>query len=516
MVVALGVGWILWWLGEFTPYVEWAGVTFGVAGMALAAIFGSAWWGVGEEKQEALRAWVAGWIASRRVRIVVGCAVLIFVCVTSGIGTVRLESPQGDFQGSVARADNAASRGYAVGKESNYPFWIWPWSSASIRVKVDQLPGKRIALRPWWRSLAPNRQQLPKSLLKPLVLVGAEQGIVSGSKSEEYLLAITVNEQRYEPTMYDGRTILIGTTDNDIPIPSNLGDLSGWKESLDNHRDSVLPYRTGVGPPSLSDGDQLAAEVTSKGDGRVLAACDLISLRQPVDRQFMVTPVLLKKVRQPFLKVILYEAKTSDIKRDKTSGAPIFEPGNRRRQGIPFYQESAVPITPRDWLRFEIDAVGRYYAYLIWIDTEGNPVPLYPWRKSDWSTLPQRQERRDRFSIPASEEGVIPMSPGKPGVETVILFLRKTPLTNGEQKQLERVCSQLPRGILQGDPNYWVVLVNGKEPIGEPTRGTPLTGDEAKVDHPKGRAVRFCKDLEHIFPYSRAVLLGSQGKNPSE
>src|SRR5262249_39706500 len=175
-----------------------------------------------------------------RVLLAVGLVVSLFFIVTLGIGTIRLQNIQGgDATVWVGREQSQEFERLPVGQERNYPFWTWPWGSSCIRVKAAELPAKEINLRPWWRSFGPESQQLPGSLLKPLALIGAEMWSINDSKDAEYRLTVIVNETRYEATPYNGRALLIGATDLDIPL-ANLPNIPGWRELLEKYRDRLM------------------------------------------------------------------------------------------------------------------------------------------------------------------------------------------------------------------------------------------------------------------------------------
>lgn len=75
------------------------------------------------------------------------------------------------------------------------------------------------------------------------------------------------------------------------------------------------------------------------------------------------------------------------------------------------------------------------YVYLLWIEAEGNVIPVYPWADFDWTQRPEAEQLASRVSRPDGNDGW-PVG-GPAGIETAVLLAREEPLpTDFDLRQL--------------------------------------------------------------------------------
>jgi hypothetical protein len=113
----------------------------------------------------------------------------------------------------------------------------------------------------------------------------------------------------------------------------------------------------------------------------------------------------------------------------------IWDPKNSARRGISFNSPGALPLRHGDQIRIEVRMNRPAYLYLIWIDTNGAAIPVYPWDPVQWKreywTLrrPNVEHPVDSLSLPDTkgndygwtvETGI--------GFETLVLLARDKPL----------------------------------------------------------------------------------------
>ena len=99
-------------------------------------------------------------------------------------------------------------------------------------------------------------------------------------------------------------------------------------------------------------------------------------------------------------------------------------------------------MRPNDWLRIEARLNRPAYVYVLWIDSQGGALPVYPWTPGDWAARRSPESPIDRLSLPPeADEGWPIRGPG--GVETLLLLAREEPLPPGFQ--LRDYLSSLPR-----------------------------------------------------------------------
>ncbi len=121
-------------------------------------------------------------------------------------------------------------------------------------------------------------------------------------------------------------------------------------------------------------------------------------------------------------------------------GARVWSTSDRSRRGLSL--EEAVPLRPNDWLRIEARLNRPAYVYVLWIDSQGRALPVYPWTPGDWAARRSPESPIDRLSLPPeADEGWPIRGPG--GVETLLLLAREEPLPPGFQ--LRDYLSSLPR-----------------------------------------------------------------------
>lgn len=112
----------------------------------------------------------------------------------------------------------------------------------------------------------------------------------------------------------------------------------------------------------------------------------------------------------------------------------IVRPPERAVEPLPVEAPGALPVRADGIMSLEVQLNQPAYAYLVWLDTEGQAVPLYPWN-------PETLEVRDvNLPPPVRRSAKVVYSPllgggwrfgKKGGLETVLLLARRTPLDEG-------------------------------------------------------------------------------------
>jgi hypothetical protein len=85
-----------------------------------------------------------------------------------------------------------------------------------------------------------------------------------------------------------------------------------------------------------------------------------------------------------------------------------------------------LPLEVNDEIRVEAEVNRPGYLYVIWIDTEGKPLPIYPWKGGRWDQLEQEQQT-ERLSLPETAGNRWPIGRSASGMETLVLLVRQTP-----------------------------------------------------------------------------------------
>jgi serine/threonine protein kinase len=196
-------------------------------------------------------------------------------------------------------------------------------------------------------------------------------------------------------------------------------------------------------------------------------------------------------------------------------GPDAFKPGDPDRQGLRLYDRRALPLRPNDWIRIEATLNRPAYLHVVWIDTDGTVLPLWPWDDGDSPKLPAEQAPRDRLTLPESVDGkdIMPRTGGPPGIEALLMLARETPLDPAENAELMKILSRrLPvQPLPRAETEFAVWLEDGERVTGEPTRG-PIVSKAQSSGDPEAQVRQLMKRLQAIFSYTRAVCFGSQGK----
>jgi serine/threonine protein kinase len=187
----------------------------------------------------------------------------------------------------------------------------------------------------------------------------------------------------------------------------------------------------------------------------------------------------------------------------------VSEPNSPRRVRLHLNDPEALPLKPGDQIRIEAELDRPAYLYVVWIDPEGKAVPVYPWRPGHWEERPATEERMQRLSLPRDEGKGWTITPGVPGMDTLLLLVRDEPLPR--EYDLAAKVSGLPRQQAQNlQAAVW--FRNWKVLREEASRGAPNFNDQDLADPLLQTQLRLKERLEKDFVFSRAVSFADRGK----
>ncbi len=113
------------------------------------------------------------------------------------------------------------------------------------------------------------------------------------------------------------------------------------------------------------------------------------------------------------------------------------------RQGLPLVDDRAVPLRTGDCVRLAVALNRPAHAYLVWLDAQGVPAPVYPWRRGDWRDRPADGPSTMHISLPEELDSGWTVHTPHTGMETLLLLVRPAPLP--AQVDLQLLLSDLPR-----------------------------------------------------------------------
>jgi hypothetical protein len=136
------------------------------------------------------------------------------------------------------------------------------------------------------------------------------------------------------------------------------------------------------------------------------------------------------------------------------------------KRRIPVDQPAALPVRNGELVHLEVRLNRPAYVYLLWVDSQGEIQPAYPWdiarSKRGWRApwVREGHEPRGEVHCPADEdEGLRVIGPQ--GLETAVLLARSTPLP--EEVDLEQLAGKLPPSPLQHPGEVaWLGLAPGE------------------------------------------------------
>jgi hypothetical protein len=183
---------------------------------------------------------------------------------------------------------------------------------------------------------------------------------------------------------------------------------------------------------------------------------------------------------------------------------------DRARQGLRLQDPGALPLRPGDGFAVEAELNRPAYLYVLWIDTDGQVQPAYPWRPGHWEDRPAVEQLVARLRRPEAMDGFYPIEAGTPGMHTLALLARETPLPPDVDLRAE--LGDQGRQTAQ-DIRAAVWFENGAVVRHERERG-PVFFDTHKADDPVLRAQQRLRELQqrHGFSYTRAASFADRGQ----
>jgi hypothetical protein len=186
----------------------------------------------------------------------------------------------------------------------------------------------------------------------------------------------------------------------------------------------------------------------------------------------------------------------------------INDPGNPRRRNLFLDDPGAMPMRPGDEFRIEAELNRPAYLYVLWIVTDGRVLPVYPWKPGHWEDRPDQEHPVARLQRPARLTRWYKVPEGKPGMETLVLLARETPLPR--EVDLRKELGDLrPQVAQERKATAW--FENGHAVRNR--RGRAGRFDETWREDPVLQTQQRIRErLGGHFAYTLAVSFGNQGK----
>ncbi len=185
----------------------------------------------------------------------------------------------------------------------------------------------------------------------------------------------------------------------------------------------------------------------------------------------------------------------------------VYDPENPRRQNVRLDEPDVLPLKPGDGIAIEAEIRPPAYLYIMWIDADGSVDPVYPWKPGDWNTRPAEEQPVGRLLRPG--DGFYPINSSVPGMETLVLLARETPLPQGVDLKAE-LGKVEPQTLQKLESTVW--FENGAVVKNEQGRSA-VGWNEKKIGDPVQATQGLIRSrLGKWFPYTRAVSFADRGK----
>jgi serine/threonine protein kinase len=179
----------------------------------------------------------------------------------------------------------------------------------------------------------------------------------------------------------------------------------------------------------------------------------------------------------------------------------IWTPGGKGKRGWSVEDPRTLPVLPGEQVRLEVQLNQPAYAYLLWLDSQGQVVSLHPWSNHQFGPRPTEETEQETVQSPAALDEGWPMK-GPGGLETALLLVRRTRLP--ADTDLAALIGRLPPAPLR-DPQELAVVrgFDADQPISVIHRGLSRgIGDSpAQIDDP------FLQLMERLKPQFELIRM---------
>src|SRR5262249_39196270 len=188
----------------------------------------------------------------------------------------------------------------------------------------------------------------------------------------------------------------------------------------------------------------------------------------------------------------------------------LWEATNPRRQNLRLNDQGALPLKAGDQFCIEVELNRPAYLSVLWIDPDGTVQPVYSWTPGHWEERPAQETPIARLRRPEARNEFYELPRGTPGMVTLLLLSRETPLPPEVDLGAEL---GTPRVQKEQDIRAAVWFENGAEVRDESGRRA-MRFDVKRRDDPVLEVQERVRTqlLGRYFSYTRAVSFASQGK----
>jgi hypothetical protein len=188
----------------------------------------------------------------------------------------------------------------------------------------------------------------------------------------------------------------------------------------------------------------------------------------------------------------------------------VWEKENSTRHRLRLLDPLARPLRPGDLIQIEAKINRPGLLYVFWIHTDGKIDPVYPWKDFSWEVRPEYELPLDGLKLPEEKGNGLLVPKGNPGMETIVLLARDTPLPRDVEAQLRAAIGKL---LLQNakrpdDPILFQIPARVME-NDRATRATVVM----PINDPALQAEKLLQDaVKPFFTFCHMVSFGNRGE----
>jgi serine/threonine protein kinase len=179
---------------------------------------------------------------------------------------------------------------------------------------------------------------------------------------------------------------------------------------------------------------------------------------------------------------------------------------------VPVSLVDYLPIPAESEVRMEAQLTNEAYAYIFWLDGDGEVFPLYPWREGRWETRPDSESPVTKIELPSPSAEhasgkstrtswkVVPTL----AMETILLLISPEPLleTFDFEEELSRFRPPQPKRR-----NTWIEIHEDQLRVHESRERGPVL---APSDSLESAHVRLVQRLKATIPVIRGIAFSTE------
>jgi len=100
----------------------------------------------------------------------------------------------------------------------------------------------------------------------------------------------------------------------------------------------------------------------------------------------------------------------------------VWKSGRENEEGKNLWSMGVRPLVPDDSVRIEVTANRGCFFYLVWVESTGKAVPLYPWLDKSWDKRLEDEQPLLNLGVPGAAGQGGKLTDGPAGVETLVLI----------------------------------------------------------------------------------------------